>query len=339
MPVDTYIGGVEHAVLHLLYARFVNRFLFDIGWSPVQEPFSNLLTQGMVQSKTFRLSVGNRPVPELEVDVEKMLHRSTGAAVKLSWEKMSKSKLNGVDPQAMVEQLRKTNAKEKRESKISKNRYGADATRLYVLFRAPPHMALEWDESGIQGMRRWLGRLWQLVASDETSAEETDLEGARSDAIRQVTDDLEHRHAFNTAIAALMTLSNVLRRSKRSSLHWKEARDELFIMLAPLAPHIADEAWQTLHGKSVFEEKWPNSAALSTLAKSEAPGDRVTVSVLVNGKKRATLQIDHALLSSSDLLLQHVQASPVGAKWLSGARVAQVVVVAKQNMVNIVTKG
>ncbi len=105
MAVDTYIGGVEHAVLHLLYARFVNRFLHEIGWSPVAEPFTNLLTQGMVQSKTFRLVQGNRPVPEREVDASLLLHRPTGGAVKVSWEKMSKSKLNGVDPQAMVEQL------------------------------------------------------------------------------------------------------------------------------------------------------------------------------------------------------------------------------------------
>jgi leucyl-tRNA synthetase len=107
MPVDTYIGGVEHAVLHLLYARFVNRFLHEIGWSPVAEPFSNLLTQGMVQSKTFRMVQGNRPVPESEVDAEKLVHRPSGGAVKVSWEKMSKSKLNGVDPQAMVKQLSK----------------------------------------------------------------------------------------------------------------------------------------------------------------------------------------------------------------------------------------
>ncbi len=332
MPVDTYIGGVEHAVLHLLYARFVNRFLHEEGFSPTAEPFTHLLTQGMVQSKTYRLADGNRPVSEKEVDAERLVHRVTGAQVKVSWEKMSKSKLNGVDPQAMVES------------------YGADATRLYVMFRAPPSMALEWDESGIQGMRRWLLRLWQLAetkveATAEQSAATGELDECLRETIAQVTADLEHRHSFNTAIAALMTLSNVLRRlePQASSRSWAAARDALFVMLSPLAPHMADEAWLLMHPvTSVFAEKWPRvDAAAEARWASAAPEaeELVPVTLLVDGRKRSSVNMAAALLhgGDKDKILQQTRGA-VEDKWLRGATVANIVVVPKQRIINLVTK-
>ncbi len=324
MPVDTYIGGVEHAVLHLLYARFINRFLHQEGWSPTAEPFTNLLTQGMVQSKTFRLADGNRPVPEADVDAEKLLHKTTGAAVKVSWEKMSKSKLNGVDPQAMVAT------------------YGADATRLYVLFRAPPHMALEWDESGIQGMKRWLGRLWQLVETGVTAEEAAgatvskELDDGLREAVVQVTADLEQRFAFNTAIAALMTLSNVLRKlSPQSARGWSDARDALFIMMSPLAPHVADEAWHVLHGgQSVFSQSWPVAQKGETVAEA---AEAVTVTVLVDGKKRAALEMSSEVWNGGDKEAIMRLARLAVPKFLPAATEVQMVVVARSKMVNLVT--
>lgn len=217
-----------------------------------------------------------------------------------------------------------------------------------MLFRAPPHMALEWDESGIQGMRRWLQRLWQLVAANEETdaggrgGEEHDLKRATYEAVLQVTGDLEQRYAFNTAIAALMSLSNSLRRSnRRTAAHWNEARDALFIMLAPLAPHIADEAWITLHGKSVFSEAWPTVSNETSSGKQQQQAERVSVSVLVNGKKRASIEMESEWLATAnnDAILKCVRASPVGEKWLAvGGDVSQVIVVAKQNLVNLVVK-
>jgi leucyl-tRNA synthetase len=200
-------------------------------------------------------------------------------------------------------------------------------------------MALEWDESGIQGMRRWLGRLWQLVASSDSegAVEDGGLHQAMKDAVKQVTEDLEHRHAFNTAIAALMTLSNSLRKATRSSPHWSEARDALFVMLAPLAPHIADEAFFVMHGSSVFDSKWP--IVTNATSSSSVQTKFVAVSVLVNGKKRATLDLESDWMqhARAEPILNHIRKSSVGGKWIGTAKVTNVVIVAKQNMVNLVT--
>ena len=331
MAVDTYIGGVEHAVLHLLYARFINMFLHRQGWSPSLEPFNALLTQGMVQSKTFRLADSNRPVPAAEVDEQTAVHSPSGTPVTVSWEKMSKSKLNGVDPEAMV------------------NAYGADATRLYVLFRAPPHMALEWDESGIQGMKRWLKRLWYLVEwKSESKASQGGEEAAGqrintalATCIEQVTQDLDERYGFNTAIAALMTLSNVLKKEASESLclhpSWISARDALVIMLAPLAPHFAYAAWEQLHsGRNVFTEQWP--AAPKVTNDSDAAAS-VSVNVMVDGRRRASVEMDASLLQGNrESILALVE--PAVEKWLAGRKVAKerMVVVPKQRLVNVVTK-
>ena len=333
MAVDTYIGGVEHAVLHLLYARFINMFLHGQGWSPAPEPFKALLTQGMVQSKTFRLAESNRPVPATEVDVERGVHLNSGEAVKVSWEKMSKSKLNGVDPQAMVAA------------------YGADATRLYVMFRAPPHMALEWDESGIQGMKRWLGRLWYLLSTPldcdakSKSKKEDIVADALMTCINQVTLDLSQRYGFNTAIAALMTLSNVLKKTSPSPV-WLEARDALLIMLAPLAPHFASESWHVLHpDQDVFAQSWPEISAATVLAKEAATKPQsedssVSVNVMVNGKRRASVEMSLKTLAGSDrdAILNGVHSSV--HKWIGGESVSphDMIVVPKQRLVNLVTK-
>lgn len=337
MAVDTYIGGVEHAVLHLLYARFVNRFLHHLGWSPTLEPFTRLLTQGMVQNKTFRLIDGDRPVPPAEVDAERGIHLPTGGAVKVSWEKMSKSKLNGVDPQAMIAA------------------YGADATRLYVMFRAPPHMALEWDESGIQGMKRWLVRLWELIqpaAGGESSAEpvhdheKDQILEALHKCVQQVTLDLADRHSFNTAIAALMTLSNVLRKNQEVSTSgnhhlsqsWFVARDALIVMLSPLAPHFACEAWSLMHPQSpdVWSQSWPTISSHKAATDLAAPSSVVSVTVLVDGRKRANVNIDAALLTDPDQKGLVDALHPSVAKWLP-ARPAQVIVVPAKCLVNLVS--
>jgi leucyl-tRNA synthetase len=211
-------------------------------------------------------------------------------------------------------------------------------------------MALEWDESGIQGMKRWLGRIWQLVVAntkqeddvDVASSAETEvnLDEVLRDTILQVTADLDHRHAFNTAIAALMTLSNVLRRSARSREEWKTARDALLVMIAPLAPHIADQAWFVLYNSSVFEQKWPEAQAATTTTTTvqDASATREVVTILVNGKKRGVLELESKLMQdeNKEALLGIVRVSQMGQKWLQNAQVSQVIVVAKQKMINFV---
>lgn len=341
MPVDTYIGGVEHAVLHLLYARFINRFLHEQGYSPTPEPFKALLTQGMVQSRTYRLQGSEKPVPEKDVDTTKLIHRLTGEKVTVTWEKMSKSKLNGVDPQHMV------------------TAYGADATRLYVMFRAPPHMALEWDESGIQGMRRWLNRLWRLVSfqpggSFDVSAGARDAKALISlcnDVIRQVRQDLEVRFAFNTAIAALMTLSNELRMhvsdesGATSSLvshpSWSKSREALVVMLAPLAPHFAHEAWRMLghqDGVSVFQQPWPKEIQDISGGedKSSSKEQRMEFTVLVDGKKRGTLVVDAKILGDEQQLIEAVAGEDQLKKWIQRDRISKIIRIDRSNMLNIV---
>ena len=313
MPVDTYIGGVEHAVLHLLYARFVNMFLHkEEGISPVLEPFKTLLTQGLVQSKTFRLETSNRPVPIEEVDVESGTHKATGEAVKVSWEKMSKSKMNGVDPQQMIEL------------------YGADATRLYTMFRAPPQMDLEWDESGIQGMKRWLARLWILVQPEEgespvqTAKDELVLQKAHHHCVVQVTKDLQ-RYAFNTVIPALMQLSNVLKKLPRSTRGWKNTRKSLILMLAPLAPHFSAVAWNEMgYLGSVHQQVWPSRPDMTGI---ENDSDKGVYLVQVDGRYRGKYSIeDEELIDNHEELILQLSNDEKFSKWINTDNIEKVIV-------------
>jgi leucyl-tRNA synthetase len=279
----------------------------------------------MVQSKTFRFADTNRPIAASEVDEEKQIHIATGKEVKSSWEKMSKSKFNGVDPQAMVDA------------------YGADATRLYVLFRAPPRMALEWDESGIKGMERWLGRLWKIVhekpASSSSSVMDKALGKALNDCIAQVTLDLDKKYGFNTAIASLMTLSNVVKKTPSSTAGWVAARDARVVMLAPFAPHFSAESWSVLHPSSeevsVFSQKWPSLVELQGGGKQDE--GVVSVTVLVNGKKRSAAELDARVLAEGDKDVIFSAVEPLVKKWITTS-VERIISVPKQRMINIVTR-
>lgn len=251
MPVDVYVGGIEHAVLHLLYARFVGLVLKG------KEPFSRLLAQGMVQNRTWRTVGAGVPVKGDEVDGDAMVLKKDGTTkVEATWEKMSKSKFNGIDPAGLVE------------------RYGADATRLFVLFRAPPTMALEWDDAGVLGMARWLQRVWQLChVSDECGVDA----GKNSDAgwqkkesllkqkldatVAKVTRATGERFLFNTAIAALMELSNTLKKTSPRTPGWRFARKQLLVMMMPYAPHFAHHAWPIVNDAADEVPKWPTTVS------------------------------------------------------------------------------
>ena len=251
MPVDQYIGGIEHAILHLMYSRFFTMVLRDLGYVDFDEPFERLLTQGMVIKD--------------------------GA-------KMSKSKGNVVDPEDMIA------------------RYGADATRLFTLFAAPPEKDMDWSDQGIEGTYRFLTRLWRLAIDiknmDGTSkvlrvpASVEPIMRKTHQTIRKVTEDIDKRFRFNTAIAAMMELINELYKAKETVKDKEEAAvlkysiEHLIIMLSPFVPHIADELWETigLSGR-LFEHPWPE------FDPTWAQSSNVTIAVQVNGKLRATIEM------------------------------------------------
>lgn len=251
LPVDQYIGGIEHAVLHLLYARFFHKLMRDEGLVSGDEPFKNLLTQGMVLKD--------------------------GA-------KMSKSKGNTVDPQALIDE------------------YGADTARLFMMFAAPPEMSLEWSDKAVEGANRFLKRLWRTVTdhvaqgdtvqidADNLSDELQNLRRQAHQTLSKVTDDIGRRHTFNTAIAAVMELMNAITKlnddSEQGRAVLQESLELVVLMLSPITPHISHELWQILgHREAIIDAAWPavDEAALKQ--------DKIELMVQVNGKLRARIAV------------------------------------------------
>jgi leucyl-tRNA synthetase len=296
LPVDQYVGGIEHAILHLMYFRFYHKLMRDAGLVSSDEPATRLLCQGMVVAETFGVdngAGGTRWVNPAEVGVEKddrgriigahLL--SDGSPVSVgAVEKMSKSKNNGVDPQSLVD------------------RYGADTVRLFSMFASPPDQSLEWSESGVEGAFRFLKRLWGLVAAhveagpaqavDLAALDEAQRETRRlvHEAIAKVDDDVGRRFTFNTAIAAVMELSNHLARCPIESEQDRAVLDEgwraIVRLLAPVTPHVCEEMWSRLGGDgSVFRSGWPKPDETARVRTS------VEVVVQVNGKLRARMEL------------------------------------------------
>lgn len=290
MPVDQYIGGVEHAILHLMYSRFFNKVMRDAGLVHVDEPFTNLLTQGMVLKD--------------------------GA-------KMSKSLGNIVSPEDIIE------------------KYGADTARLFILFAAPPEKDLEWSDQGVEGCFRFLQRVWRLVEElmpmmDAPSGDEkADREVRRlvHKTIKKVTDDIEGRFNFNTAISAIMEMVNVLNSSKGKPVSGKvirEAVETLLLLLAPFAPHITEELWERLgHETSIHLMSWP-VADEAAMAEEE-----VEVVVQVNGKVRTKILMPAEITEEvmKEAALKHEKISSL----LEGKTVVKVITVPRK-LVNIVVK-
>lgn len=293
MQVDQYIGGIEHAILHLLYARFFTKVLHDAGMVTASEPFENLLCQGMV------LKDGG---------------------------KMSKSVGNVVSPEEIVSQ------------------YGADTARLFILFAAPPEKDLEWSERGVEGSYRFLKRVWSIVGTyhqlalhDNTlSKDELALRRKLHQTIAKVTEDLDGKFAFNTAISAIMELVNDMYKfaeaHKEINANLKtEVLRNLLILLAPFVPHIIEELWQTLHAseKSVHEASWPvvDSSALVV--------DTVEIAVQVNGKLRATMEVSVSLQNNE--LEEKAKQLPGVQKFIEGKTIVKCIVIPKR-IVNIVVR-
>jgi leucyl-tRNA synthetase len=284
-PVDQYVGGVEHACMHLIYARFFHKYLRDKGLAPGNEPFLRLLSQGMVCMQTLECPKHGWRYSE-EVD-EGGACRQCGEKVSVGRSmKMSKSKRNVVEPSALIE------------------RYGADTARLFSLFAAPPEKDLDWSEQGVEGAFRFLGRVYRLVASRaeeiarsprawDDSEEVRRIRQVTHRTLRKVTEDVEERFHFNTAISAVMEMVNFLylvddaawgRPATAAAL--REAVEILLHMLSPFAPHAAEELWHRIGNRDLLcTRRWPEADVAA------AREETVEVVVQVNGKVRAKLTV------------------------------------------------
>tara|TARA_R110000764_G_scaffold112134_1_gene198873 strand:- start:23903 stop:26512 length:2610 start_codon:yes stop_codon:yes gene_type:complete len=339
LPVDQYIGGIEHAILHLLYARFFTKLMRDEGLIEASEPFKNLLTQGMVIAETYyRLEANgskswfNPADVTVERDAKgKILAaklESDGLPVVIGGiEKMSKSKNNGVDPQSMIEQ------------------YGADTCRLFMMFASPPDMSLEWSDSGVEGAFRFLRRVWRLnhaYANNGGPAGKLDLRSLSDEqkairraihlAIKQASQDIGQHHKFNTAIAAVMTLMNVLEKAPQSSEQdralLQEGLETVALLLAPIAPHICHSLWQALgHSNAVIDARWPQ------LDESALTQDTLQLVIQVNGKLRG--HIDVAADTSRDAIEAAARDNENVQRYTEGLTIRKVIVVPGK-LVNIV---
>jgi leucyl-tRNA synthetase len=319
MAVDQYVGGVEHAVLHLLYARFFTKVIRDAGgdgskkFLNFDEPFKRLLTQGMVQSTTYKNPLTGKYIPPANVaDPSNPQDPDTGDALELSFEKMSKSKYNGVDPEDVLA------------------KYGADTARMFVLFKAPPEKDLEWNEADVEGQSRFLGRVWRLVAgydlskavvTGEMSKEEKNLRRSIHIAIQAITEDLSGAYQFNTAISELMKLSNALTDAKLpESSVYAEGIKTLMLLAAPFAPHMAEELWQQAgQSGSIHEQPWPITDVAALVA------DEITIAIQVMGKMRGTIQVPAT--SDAAALEAYARESDVVQKSIAGKEIKRVIVV------------
>ena len=337
LPVNQYIGGIEHAILHLLYARFFHKLLRDFGLVNSDEPFERLLCQGMVLAETyFRKDEKGGDIWISPTDVEtekddkgriiKAWHKDDGQPVESAgMSKMSKSKNNGIDPQHVIDQ------------------YGADTVRLFMMFTAPPEQTLEWSDSGVEGAHRFIKRVYKyaldvknagFVALDvaSLSKEQKELRRELHKAIAKITDDLERRQTFNTAIAAVMELSNKLIKAPLADAGDKavanEALEAMLIMLAPITPHLSHQLWQDL-GKEgdVLDATWP-VADESAMVESEK-----LVVVQINGKVRAKLTL--AADASQEAVEQAAFADANVQKFTEGLTVRKVIYI-KGKVLNVV---
>jgi leucyl-tRNA synthetase len=336
LPVDQYIGGIEHAILHLLYARFWTRVLRDLGAVEFKEPFENLFTQGMVLNEAFFRRTESGRIEYFDpADVEthagqggpRTVLKADGKDVQSGGVvTMSKSKKNGVDPQALVDE------------------FGADTARLFTMFAAPPEQTLEWSDEGVQGAYRFIKRLWKAVhehvlAGPAPALDKAQLDEAQRALRRQahhtlakVSDDIGRRRTFNTAIAAVMELLNALAKFPQGSPQDRavahEALEIAVICLSPMIPHATHALWRALgHATALIDERWPQVDP-SALEQSS-----VQIVVQVNGKLRAHITVPAG--ADDESLRAAAVADPHVQKFIAGAPVRKVIVV-RGKLVNVV---
>ena len=344
-PVNQYIGGIEHAVMHLLYARFFHKSLRDLGYVDTNEPFKKLLTQGMVLGPSFYSQNERRYLFPREAEFKdgKAFSIETGEELVTKVEKMSKSKNNGVDPEEIVKE------------------YGADSSRVFTLFAAPPEKELEWNMNGLAGAYRFINRLYLLVSgtaefSDHNAKSENhygvelkkrnqkdeEIQKKLHQTVKKVTESIEDDFHFNTAIAAVMELLNDMTTYKQEVIDkdnisseskkiWREVLEKTILLIAPFAPHVADELWAYLGNKTfTFEEEWPKYD--EKLTKDHT----FNLVIQVNGKVRDMIsaQIGISKDDAEKLALESEKAK----KFIDGKEVVKVIVVPNK-LVNVVVKG
>jgi leucyl-tRNA synthetase len=330
LPVDQYIGGIEHAILHLLYARFFHKLLRDVGLVQCDEPFKRLLCQGMVLAETFYRDTdngGKQWLSPQDVTVERddkgritqaILQRDGLPVLSAGMSKMSKSKNNGIDPQQVI------------------NQYGADTVRLFMMFTAPPEQTLEWSESAVEGAHRFIKRVYTLVHDVSTAGtpatldlaalnnEQKTLRRELHKTIAKVSDDIGRRYTFNTAIAAIMELSNKLQRASLANEQDKAVMHEavlaLLQLLNPITPHVAQYLWAQMNQPQGIEQTpWPQADALAMVE------DEKLVVVQINGKVRAKVTVSAA--ASEQQVLASAKQDDNVQRYLDGVTVRKVIYV------------
>ena len=337
---DQYIGGIEHAILHLLYARFFTKLMHGEGIVPVREPFNRLLTQGMVLAQTFyrvREDGGKDWFNPADVDLTfddkgrpaAAVLRADGQPVEIGgMEKMSKSKNNGVDPQAIIDT------------------YGADTARLFMMFAAPPEQSLEWNDAAVEGAHRFLRRLWRTVyefqkdgAAAAFSGNHNELSGSLKDlrfklhnTIAKVSDDYGRRQQFNTAVAAVMELLNQFDKTDFSGEYGRavaqETLEAVLLLLWPIVPHISENLWAALREDSpLWQQRWPQPDQ-AALVQTE-----IEMMVQVNGKLRDKITV--AADAPKDAVEAAALATAGAVKFMEGKAPKKIIVVPKR-LVNIV---
>jgi len=327
MPVDQYIGGVEHACMHLIYARFFHKFLRDRGLAPGNEPFRRLLSQGMVCMQTMECPKHGWRYPE-EVDAEGKCGQCGEKVTVGRSMKMSKSKRNVVEPSLLIE------------------RYGADTARLFSLFASPPEKDLDWSEQGVEGAFRFLGRVYRLIVprskavsraggTPDESAASRRIRRVTHRTLRKVTGDVEERYHFNTAISAIMEMVNFLYlvedadwESPGTAPALAEAVEMILLMLSPFAPHLSEELWEGIGKKGlVSAQPWPRFDA--EVARSE----EILVVVQINGKLRSRITVDAE--ATEEEIRSMVMTDPRVREYTEGKAIRKMVYVPKK-LVSIV---
>jgi len=344
-PVHQYIGGIEHAVMHLLYARFFHKSLRDLGYVDTNEPFKRLLTQGMVLGSSYYSQNERRYLFPREVEMKdgKPVSKETGEELATKVEKMSKSKNNGVDPEEIVKE------------------YGADSSRVFTLFAAPPEKELEWNMNGLAGAYRFINRLYLLVSStadfadknaskennyginlDARSEKDKEIQKKLHQTVKKVTDSIEDDFHFNTAIAAIMELLNDMTTYKQNVIDkndisseskkvWHEVLEKVILLIAPFAPHVADELWSDLGNTALtFEQEWPTFDEKLTVE------NNFNLVLQVNGKVRDMIPAQIGI--SKDDAEKLAFSSEKVQKFIDGKEVVKVIAVPNK-LVNIVVKG
>ena len=312
MPVDVYVGGVEHAVLHLLYARFWQKVLFDAGLVSCDEPFKKLVNQGMVLAYSYRDDNGKYYYPkEVERKGNEWFVKETGVKVNTQVEKMSKSRYNVVNPDDVI------------------NDYGADSMRLYEMFMGPIEAEKPWADDGINGVNRFIKRFWNVFEMPNKIAEQGSLELTKlmHKTIKGVTDDME-KMLYNTSIAKLMEFINAVYKSTEPVA--KADMEKFVLLLAPLAPHVAEELWERLgHNKTLAYEPWP------TYDEAMTKSDTIDIVVQIMGKKRGIITVSAS--ASKEEIIQLAKETDGAKNFMTGKEILKEIYVPNR-LVNFVIK-